>query len=48
MRKKKNLENICAVCRHCTFEEEYNTYVCHNENSEKYGKLLSTRDVKTH
>lgn len=46
MRKKKNLENICALCRYCTFEEEHNTYVCHNENSEKYGKLLLTKDVK--
>jgi len=35
-------ENLCALCRHCTYEyKPYNEFVCHNEESSRYGEILN-------
>ncbi|MBP3783861.1 MAG: hypothetical protein J6I68_11500 [Butyrivibrio sp.] len=39
-------ENICALCRFCTFEESHNSMVCHNESSKSFGKDLDDKQIK--
>jgi hypothetical protein len=40
-------ENICALCRFCTFEKSHNSFVCHNEDNETYGRDLDNQTLKT-
>ena len=42
----RNNKDSCGLCRYCTYENEYKEYVCHNEGSGNYGKILPYDVVK--
>lgn len=37
-------DKICAVCQFCLYNHEADSFVCHNEQSAKFGKVLSHID----
>ena len=39
-----NKKHKCALCRYCTYEQSHKNFVCHNESSHNYGKLILTMD----
>ena len=45
--------NICSSCRFCLHQNKLNGYVCHNENSEHFGKIIdletaACKDIDNH